>query len=126
MAKVTVRIASNFERNLDAIRDFLAEQGASAPFTGLVESVVLRLVPMLESHPRVGRDWMLRTPLTAKGRALRARIKVKLGNARELREFVLDDYLVLYSIDGSVLTLLAVRHHRQLTFDVSSGRSDRT
>lgn len=121
MVKARVGFSPNFERNFDAIRDFLAEQDASTAFTSLVESVALRLVPMLEAHPRMGRDWMLRAPLSGKGRALRARIEAKLGKARELREFVLDDYLALYSIDGAVLTLLAIRHHRQLMFDVRAG-----
>jgi hypothetical protein len=35
-----------------------------------------------------------------------------------LREFVLDQLLVLYAIEGNTVTLLAVRHHRQLGFDL--------
>jgi hypothetical protein len=121
LGKVGVVFSPNFERNLEAVRAFLQECDAASAYASLLDSVVDRLVPMLESHPRMGRDWMLRVPLSGKGRAARTRIQAKLGKSRELREFVLDDYLVLYSIDGAVVSLLAIRHQRQLMFDVERG-----
>ena len=38
----------------------------------------------------------------------------------ELREYLLDDYMVLYAQFGALIYLLAIRHHRQLSFDFHS------
>ena len=40
--------------------------------------------------------------------------------AAELREYLLSHYLLLYLVDGEQLTLLSIRHHRQLSFDLQS------
>jgi hypothetical protein len=34
-----------------------------------------------------------------------------------LREYVLKDYVLLYALIGKAIYLLAIRHHRQLSFD---------
>ena len=41
----------------------------------------------------------------------------KLDRMGEFREYVMDDYLVLYVILASVAYLLAIKHHKQLSFD---------
>lgn len=73
---------------------------------------------MIESHPRMGRDWLKRSPLTERGMAVRERLIARMRTGRELREFILDDYLVLYALEDSTVSLLAIRHHRQLSFDL--------
>lgn len=121
MARVRVRFAENFYRNLEVIRLFLAEQDASAVADDVFDAVLERLVPALEAHPRMGRDWLMRTPHSPKGKALRERIVTKLAGTRELREFILDDYMVLYALDEATAVLLAIRHHRQRACDVGAG-----
>ncbi len=37
----------------------------------------------------------------------------------EVREFTVDDYVVLYLVRGSRLYFLAIKHRRQLSFDLS-------
>ena len=118
MAKSKVRISPNFENNLEAIQRFLIEQEAEPAFATVMESVFTRLIPMLESHPRMGRDWLTRSPQSGKGVALRQRIISRLRAGRELREFILDNYLVLYALEDSTVTLLAIRHHRQSSFSL--------
>ena len=41
------------------------------------------------------------------------------GLAANLREYLLSDYLLLYQVDEqrSMVYLLSIRHHRQLSFD---------
>lgn len=118
MAKVRIAFAASFERNLDAVRSFL-EQNDAPPnvYDELVDAIVERLIPLLEDHPRAGRDWLLNPPPTESGQLLQRRVLAKLGGRCELREFVLDPLLVLYAIEGNSVTLLAVRHHRQLGFE---------
>jgi hypothetical protein len=36
----------------------------------------------------------------------------------DVREYVVGDYLVLYALSGAAAYLLAIRHHRQLSFDM--------
>ena len=47
---------------------------------------------------------------------LRTRLR-SLGARVELREYLLPDYLILYARFDSRVTLLSIRHHRQLSFD---------
>lgn len=121
MARVRVRFAENFYRNLEGIRSFLIEQDASAVVDRVFDTVLERLVPALEEHPRMGRNWHTRTPHSPRGKALRERIIAKLAGKRELREFILGDYLILYALDDAAAVLLAIRHHRQLAYDVGAG-----
>ena len=119
MPKARIELAASFERNLDAIAAFLAETEApTGVFDDLVNVIVSRLFPLLESHPRAGRDWLLKVPPTESGRVLQQQIIGKLRGRRELREFVLDQHLILYAIDGDTVTLLAIRHHRQAGFEI--------
>jgi hypothetical protein len=50
-------------------------------------------------------DALLRTLDTAAARA-------------EVREYVMTDYLLLYALVGEVIYLLAIKHHKQLSFDI--------
>lgn len=121
MARVRVRVAENFESNLENIRAFLIGQEAEPVFAALLEALSFRLAATLEEHPRIGRDWMLRSPESVKGKRLKARIAARLGGKRELREFILDDYLVLYALEDATAVLLAIRHHRQMAYEVRGG-----
>jgi len=38
------------------------------------------------------------------------------GTADALREYPHGDYLILYTVIGSTVHLLSIRHHRQLSF----------
>ena len=119
MAKARIALAASFERNLEALRFFLEQNGAPpSVYSDLVSAIVERLFPLLEEHPQAGRDWLLNAPPTESGQRLQRRVLAKLKGRRELREFTFDHLLVLYAIEGSTVTLLAVRHHRQLGFDL--------
>lgn len=37
----------------------------------------------------------------------------------DLREFIFDDYLILYLIRDPHVVLLSIKHHRQLSFDLN-------
>ena len=50
---------------------------------------------------------------------LSARLKAVVKDG-EIRECVMPHYLLLYARFDSVIDLLAIRHHRQLTFDFQS------
>lgn len=114
----TVRITANFYANLDSIRQFLDEQNAAHAFDSLLEELFDKDIPNLERFPEMGRDFLSRQPLSAEGQARAHRIRDDLGSGTEIREYIHDNYLMLYMGQGVAIFLLAIRHHRQLSFDL--------
>jgi len=113
-----VRITSNFQQNLDSIRKFLAEQKAEPGIDGLIKRLFDDVIPNLERFPKMGRDFLARDPLSDEGRAKLHALRLKSGSKTEIREYITEDYLLLYAVRDSVVYLLSIRHHRQLSFDL--------
>lgn len=40
-----------------------------------------------------------------------------LGEDSDIREYLMEDYLLLYAIVDRAIYLLSIRHHKQLSFD---------
>lgn len=112
-----VRASANFRRNLERVRSFLASVGASGEFASLVEQLAGEAVPTLERFPEIGADFLDRAPVSADGKALFARVVSLMGPEARLRQYFMGDYVILYAVDGRAIDLLAIRHHRELSFD---------
>jgi plasmid stabilization system protein ParE len=115
-----VRITANFRQNLDSNREYLVDHEASAGFDSLIEHLFDEVIPNLGRFPRMGRDFLALTPLSEEGRAKLHSLRMKGANTTEIREYVTGEYLLLYAIRDSVVFLLSIRHHRQLSFDLRS------
>jgi plasmid stabilization system protein ParE len=113
-----VRITANFQQNLDSIREFLVGQEANAGFDRLIERLFDDVIPNLERFPKMGRDFLGRAPLSDEGRAKLQALRAKSANNTEIREYITDEYLLLYAVRDAVIFLLSIRHHRQLSFDL--------
>jgi plasmid stabilization system protein ParE len=113
-----VRITANFQQNLDSIREFLFDQESEAGFDSLIARLFEDMIPNLERFPKMGRDLLARDPLSDEGNAKLYALKMKSGKNTQIREYIADEYLLLYAIRDSVVFLLAIRHHRQLSFDL--------
>jgi plasmid stabilization system protein ParE len=113
-----VRLTANFVANLESIHDYLKEHEAESGFDLLLDWLFDSLVSNLEEFPRIGRDFLAREPASEEGAAKRELLKRRTGRDREIREYVSADYLVLYAVERSSVFLLAIRHHRQLSFDL--------
>ena len=72
------------------------------------------MVPNLRRFPRIGRRYLDKPPQSAEAMAQLAALP--LGAAEALREYLHGDYLILYTLAGSTVYLLSIRHHRQLSF----------
>ena len=122
--RTLVRLTANFERNLADIEVFLDEVDAPRAYDALLDELLDSVIPNLERFPEMGRPFL--------GHAIGS---VEAANAREdlvrkasamalaadaLREYVLEHYLVLYALIDGAVHLLAIRHHRQLSFDLAS------
>jgi hypothetical protein len=66
----------------------------------------------------MGRPFLSRTASSVEAREKVEQVRTKIG-AGELREYLAGDYLILYAVIDRVVYLLSIKHHRQLSFDLS-------
>ena len=76
------------------------------------------VIANLERFPRMGRDFLTRDALSVEGNAKLHALRTNSGKNTEIREYISDDFLLLYAVRDAVVFLLAIRHHRQLSFDL--------
>ncbi len=117
-----MELTANFESNLDAIAEFWRECGAPHAYDELLAELLRTVIPNVEQHPRFGRDFLAHTCGSIQAQAavvrLRARLR-RIDPAAEIREYLSGDYLTLYALTGTTISLLAIRHHRPLSFSLS-------
>lgn len=116
---ITVQVTANFERNLDDIEPFLIEAQAPQAYEALLDELAEPVIPNLERFPDMGRLFMARPAGSVEGRNGLDDLRNWLGEG-ELREDLLADYLILYVRYASVIYLLSIKHHRQLSFDLAA------
>jgi len=122
--RAAVRLTANFERNLADFERFLTEADASPAYEALLDDLLVTLIPNLERFPAIGRPFLAHAARSVETTnaldALRAKLSALTPDPEALREYILDQYLVLYAQIEANLYLLAIRHHRQLSFDMQS------
>lgn len=117
MRRATIRVTRHFARNLAGIEAFLREVDAAAAFAALLDDLFGQAIPALEQFPDLRTDFFRRHPSTREAALLAGTLRERLGPGAALRELVRGDYLMLYARRGDELYLLAIKHHRQLSFD---------
>lgn len=116
--RASVQVSRNFEQNLESIRRFLEEAEVPELFDALLDRLFDGVIPVLEEHPDIGFDFLQRQPASIELRMRWGRLKTRMGDAQAtLREYIADEYLILYAVRGEEVILLAIKHHRQLSFD---------
>ena len=122
--RIVVKLTANFERNLEEIELFFVEADASRAYEALLDELLATVIPNLERFPDMGRSFLARyarsVETTNSLSALRTKLASLTSDPEALREYVLSDYLLLYAQVDSTIYLLAIRHHRQLSFDFQS------
>jgi plasmid stabilization system protein ParE len=122
--RITIRLTANFERNLADIERFVTEAEEPQAYDTLLDEVLDTLIPNLERFPDIGRPFLANAARSVETtnalEALRAKLLALTPDPHALREYILDHYLVLYTQIDANLYLLAIRHHRQLSFDFQS------
>lgn len=117
MAGKQPRFTENFSTNLTAIEEFLGSHGKRA-LHRFLDHLFDDVMPTLCRFPQSGRSFLAHTIKSAKAKALTRELRRLLETGDDLREFVMDDYLVLYLVRRGHVIFLAVKHHRQLSFDL--------
>ncbi len=108
----------NFSANLADIEAFLAPEGSRA-FQRLLDRLFADIVPTLCRFPQSGRSFLNRAIKSAKADVLTKELRRLLNKNDDVREFVMDDHLVLYLLRRNQIVFLAIKHHRQLSFDLN-------
>ena len=112
-----VKLTANFEANLVSIEAFWVEVDAPQSYDGLLDILLETVIPNLEQFPKMGRSFLSREIQSVESQGVVERLKTRIGRG-EIREYLIDDYLILYALIGDVVYLLSIRHHRQLSFDL--------
>lgn len=107
----------NFSANLTAIEAFLEPEGAVA-FRRLLARLFDDVIPTLCRFPLAGRPFLAHAIQSAKAKTLVRKLRSRIRERDDLREFIVDDYLLLYLVRGERLVFLSIKHHRQLSFDL--------
>jgi len=113
--RVSVELTDSFLERLNSIESFLAEAGAPTAYDDLLATLREQVIPNLGRFPQLGGRYLDRPPQSVEALGQFARLPA--GAANGLREYLTGDYLILYSLAGSTIYLLSIRHHRQLSFD---------
>lgn len=115
--RLTPVFTENFAKNLDAIQAFLGDEGRGA-HARLLDRLFEDLIPTLMQFPQSGRPFLAHPIGSLEARRALRRLRRGLQAGDDLREFILDNYLVLYLVRHPVVAFLAIKHHRQLSFDL--------
>ncbi len=120
---ISVIAVPNFTQNLAMIAQFWTICQVPKQHLKLLGIIANTLYPNLESFPLIERVFTIDNPqdayIQARALDLLARAKATL-NGVEIREYVLDDYLVLYGVDAQRIYLIAIKHHKQAGFSVAA------
>lgn len=107
----------NFAKNLEAIQAFLGDEGRPT-FGHLVDRLLDDVVPTLCRFPFSGRSFLTHPIRSVEARAAVRRLKRAIQPGDDLREFIFDDYLLLYLPRDTQVIFLSIKHHRHLSFDL--------
>ena len=107
----------NFTANLDSIESFLGREGSPA-FRRLLARLFDDLLPMIARFPRSGRSFLAHRIGSQDAQVLLDRLQGTLRKGDDLREFTVDEYVLLYLVRRTRVYFLAIKHHRQLSFDL--------
>jgi hypothetical protein len=116
-AKSRLLFTHNFASNLDSIQMFLADEGTLA-FRRLLTHIFDDICPMLSRFPFSGRSFLAHRAGSKEAQALIERLQRMLRKGDDVREVVVDGFVVLYLVRRPRIYFLAIKHHRQLSFDL--------
>jgi hypothetical protein len=117
MAGKRPRFTENFSTNLTSIEAFIGPHSRTA-FRRFLDRLFHDIVPTLCRFPQSGRSFLSRAVKSTKAKVRTKELGRSMRKGDELREVVVDDYLVLYLIRRDHMIFLAIKHHRQLSFDL--------
>ncbi len=119
MAAKRPLFTENFSSNLVAIEAFLGVDGASY-FSKFFDRLVDEIVPLACRFPLSGRSFLDRSVHSIQSQGLVERLTGRLQDGDDIRELIVDEFLLLYLVRGDRLVFLSIKHHRQLSYDLKT------
>jgi plasmid stabilization system protein ParE len=116
-ARAKLLFTQNFAANLDGIQSFLETEGRPA-FQRLLSRIFDDICPTLSRFPQSGRSFLAHRIGSAEAQIVVDRLRGVIHPGDDLREFTVDDYIILYLVRSRRIYFLAIKHHRQLSFDL--------
>ena len=116
-ARFQAFFTENFTLNLDSLEAYL-QPGGQAAFQKMLGRLIDDIAPMLCRFPQSGRSFLAQPVHSLEAQHLVERLLASLSQDDDLREFIVDDYLALYLVRKRRIYFLAIKHHRQLSFDL--------
>jgi len=118
----TVQAAQSYVLNVRTAYEFLLQQDATSA-DGRYAALLAQLKEardLLRWNPASGRPTRFLAAKSGQGRALASRAKALAAahGVPELRELVVKPYILLYAHSADRVVLLALKHERQLVFQV--------
>lgn len=112
-----VKATKSFTHRLRAIEVFLTSIESKGVYEELLNDLANQVVPYLSRFPLIGRPFLNQQPQSVE--SLTSLAAIPTTNLKTLREYIHKNYIVLYSVDeqSSMVYLLTIRHHRELSFD---------
>jgi plasmid stabilization system protein ParE len=110
-----VELTASFLERLASIEAFLTEADAAFAYVDLLTELRSAVIPNLARFPRMGKRYLDQPPQSVE--ALDQLAQLPAGAADALRIYLHGDYVLLYTVTDTVVYLLSIRQHRQLSFD---------
>lgn len=118
-----IQAAQTFVRNIRSVQEFLLQQDAATAEAryGALLAQLKDAREHLRWNPGAGRPARFLDAQSAQGRALAARAKALAAahGVPELRELVVKPYVLLYAHGNDRVVLLALKHERELLFQLA-------
>lgn len=123
--KALVEATPNFIEGLEEARAFFELQDAASSDGRMatLKRKLLEMVAILAWSPANGRPARFLNANSAQARLRLAAVEKLAMEAGlpSLREYILDQHVALYAHSETQVILLAIRHHRQLTYSAGQG-----
>ena len=119
---VNIKVTGNFDQNLETIRCYFYQQHQTDKYERLLDTILEKIIPNLQSHPMIGFDFLAQTVNTVEEQRQVSIIKTKLPKNTSIRQYNNKNYIVLYALaitaKSKEISLLSIKHQQQMGFDL--------
>jgi plasmid stabilization system protein ParE len=121
---IQIRETANYAANLDDIETYWDDCDFPESNEKMLNELATTTLANLQDHPRIGRNFLQRQANSIRAKTSAQKLQALLRTLNtdtetaEIREYVMTDYLLLYALKGDTIYLLAIKHHKQLSFDI--------
>ncbi|HEX7387981.1 MAG TPA: type II toxin-antitoxin system RelE/ParE family toxin [Castellaniella sp.] len=118
-----IEATDNYRSNLRQLEDFCRRNGTLVQHRDMLAGIKMTVAPNLRRFPALGRFFLQREPYSIEALNGLDRLMAQLAlhpKGTEIREYVLAEHVILYATTANTVYLLAIKHHKQLSFDFLS------